>query len=452
MIPKGEYLAGSVIKVSAVFHDDDNTPANPTSPGARLVKPDDSGVNLTTPAIIASKVGWYGTQWSIPSGADEGTYRIKLTGTVSGHAVDMSFEFQVVSVLRVVTPDTIRYTGSYHDDANTPANPSDTNAILLYPDGTTDDAIDVPVKIDSKTGWFGGDVDASSLVAGDYAVYQEGTVSAHVVASVYHFQVRNYVAPTIPGAPDIILNRIVSNTSVKVELQRVTGTKMKVGYRQFKHQGVDEFTLTNFINAPSNGDLVTLSGLPEDVEIEILAWSYQANADGEAIQSGPSNRIRVLPSASGRTIKKILQAIETFLQNDLNAEIVQQNTEHGTSWDPIPNDNYFLGEFPAKWEYPQITIISSGTADIRRAGDRREWTYDATILVADKPRAESPESLEDRLKDYLRAIENVMFENQTLGGIVYKMEVTTLGLDPTETTGQEPRDAAVLLEIEVTNG
>lgn len=90
----GKFKIGDTIRYSVNFHDDSNTTADPTSPIARMRKPDNSFQTITTPAKLDSKTGWYGGSIDT-TGFDAGSYEIRISGTVDAHEVATVASFEL---------------------------------------------------------------------------------------------------------------------------------------------------------------------------------------------------------------------------------------------------------------------------------------------------------------------------------------------------------------------
>ena len=291
MIKLGNFIAGETVEYSNVFHDDDNTPATPTGVSGRVVKPDDTAANLTGIAEIDSTTGWHGGGL-LTTGYAIGTYRIYLTGTVSAHAVAAAYEFEIVTTRRTTTNATTRrYGGVFHNDSNTPASPSTPTAKLQKPDGTVV-ALSNPAVIDTKTGWFGGDVTVTGFSEGAYIVYFTGTVSAHVIAGVYHFTI---FSPIIPGL-STWGTEAVGDGTISGELAAIpSDTDLDVVtpiYRLWNDGLPGAWTEHDDISSPAVGSAFSITGLVNDSVYEVSVISV----DTAGNKSLPGNIMRLTPT------------------------------------------------------------------------------------------------------------------------------------------------------------
>lgn len=86
-LPYDEYLIGMRVRYSYVFHDDNNTPANPASAAAYVLKGNGALATLSAPtAVSAALPGWYGGSFTT-SGYPVGDTQVYILGTVSSHRV-----------------------------------------------------------------------------------------------------------------------------------------------------------------------------------------------------------------------------------------------------------------------------------------------------------------------------------------------------------------------------
>ena len=91
----GRFTAGASVFYGANFHSDQGTLENPTSPAARLRTPAGSWSDLTAPAEVDSKTGFFGGTIDT-SGFADGQYTVRMSGTVTtAKDVATMFAFEV---------------------------------------------------------------------------------------------------------------------------------------------------------------------------------------------------------------------------------------------------------------------------------------------------------------------------------------------------------------------
>ncbi len=90
---------------------------------------------------------------------------------------------------RVKAGTTVKYRANFHDDTGTLADPAMPEAQLEKPDASFT-ALTTPVKINGKTGQFGGSIDTTGFATGQHFIRMAGTVATgKVVATEFCFEI-----------------------------------------------------------------------------------------------------------------------------------------------------------------------------------------------------------------------------------------------------------------------
>lgn len=125
--------------------------------------------------------------------------------------------------------DTIRYSVNFHNDANTTADPANPAARHRKPDNTYA-ALAAPVKLDGKTGWYGGSIDTTGFAVGSHEVRISGTVDAHEVGTIISFEIENHDADDIyariPSAAIADYRANVSTLALEANVEGHAGTAL----------------------------------------------------------------------------------------------------------------------------------------------------------------------------------------------------------------------------------
>lgn len=375
MIWLGRYIAGESVRYGAVFHDENNTPTDPTSPAARHRDESGSFADLAAPAKLDSKDGFYGGAVDT-TGFSDGIHAVRLSGTVDSVEHATIFHFGIGNCEAATT---WFFSGAFHDESNSNAavDPTAPAARLLAPDGTFSD-LTAPAKIDSKTGWFGNTIDTTGFTTGKYRYYLTGTVNGHSVGGVGEFEVFPSSVTDEPGMSTWAVSEIDSGEYTGKLVTVATDAETVVpAYRVRNDTVPNDWTLGTPIATPTAGDEFTVSGLTDGVIYETTVISKAVGnylgLPGNVVDVTPGPAADAETGLDSRLRPVAGRLIDTYGKYAVY-HVPQYVTDQAAGTRTKTDNNY-----PVKISPPEGFNAEYETFDHLKPGDRKTYLSDLDV-------------------------------------------------------------------------
>ena len=216
---------------------------------------------------------------------------------------------------------------------------------------------------------------------------------------------------------DFVVNNLTSTTAELKITSIPTGTATaKIGYRILKFNNSDDFVFTNEFT-PAIGDIITITNLTEEEIYQMAGFSY----DSEGSRSEPGVIQNVRPSAGYTHAREIAEAIKDILESSYNTEIATIALRDNEPYDTI--ELITDAQVGRSVLYPYISIYAQDTALISKYGTRKQWEYIFVIEVVQRSKTGDSRQLERDIIAYMEAAENVIDDNEVIGGTVWEAVV-----------------------------